>query len=198
MTCRWMNFCLMVALGGLSLAVAAAAGPEQIVRDTTAEVVQRLTTERAAMASNPKRLQGLVDELILPHVDFARMTALVMDERWAELSKGEQACLIKGLRERLVERYAGILMLYDEQAVRYSDGPMSDDSATVTQTIAVANGAPAVIGYRMQKVDDTWRVVDFTVDAVSLVGGYREQFRYEMGRVGLGDFLRSFPACRDR
>jgi ABC-type transporter MlaC component len=114
------------------------------------------------------------------------------------LSAGERACFRDGLRHHLVTRYAGLLRLYDEQAVSYASSPGSDGRGTVVQTIAVAEGPPLVIGYRMQAAGEVWRVVDFTVDGESLVEGYRDQYRYEIGRIGLGDFLRSFEACRER
>ncbi len=168
------------------------------MRATTAEVVTRLRAERAALSADPARLQQLVEELILPHVDFVTMAELVLAPRWSELSAGERACFRSGLRQHLVTRYAGLLRLYDEQAVSYARTPGSDGRGTVVQTIAVAEGPPLVIGYRMQAAGEVWRVVDFTVDGESLVEGYRDQYRYEIGRVGIGDFLRSFDTCRER
>lgn len=177
---------------------AALSGAEDVVRATTGEVVTRLRAERAALSADPARLQQLVEELILPHVDFVTMAELVLAPRWSELSAGERACFRSGLRQHLVTRYAGLLRLYDEQAVSYASTPGSDGRGTVVQTIAVAEGPPLVIGYRMQAAGEVWRVVDFTVDGESLVEGYRDQYRYEIGRVGIGDFLRSFDTCRER
>ena len=173
-------------------------GAEDVVRATTDEVVTRLRAERAALSADPARLRQLVEELILPHVDFVTMAEFVLAPRWSELSAGERACFRSGLRQHLVTRYAGLLRLYDEQAVSYATTPGSDGRGTVVQTIALAEGPPLVIGYRMQAAGEVWRVVDFTVDGESLVEGYRDQYRYEIGRVGIGDFLRSFDTCRER
>jgi len=175
-----------------------ALAPEQIVRETTAEVIGRIRGDRATLAADPRNVQAMVRELILPHVDFDGMSRLVMAERWRELSAGEQACLTSGLRNRFTERYAGILLLYDDQAVSYAAAPAPAGQAAIVQTITLAHGPAAVITYRMQGQETGWRVVDLTVDGVSLVENYREQYRYEIGRVGLGDFLRTFPECRER
>lgn len=171
---------------------------EDTVRATTAAVVARLRDERAAITADPARLEQLAAAMILPRVDFTTLAELVLATRWAELSDGERGCFADGLRARLLTRYAGLLRLYDDQAVSYATAADGAGRSTVTQTIALADSMPLVLGYRMHVVDDAWQVVDLTVDGESLVAGYRDQFRYDIGRLGLGDFLRTFPACRER
>ena len=56
---------------------------EETVRESTQEVLDRLQADRDKLESNPKYIQVIVEELIVPHFDFA-----VVDESTSPLFHG--------------------------------------------------------------------------------------------------------------
>jgi phospholipid transport system substrate-binding protein len=172
---------------------------EEIVRETTQEVLARLNAERKEVESNPGHIQILVHELIVPHFDFNKMAQLVLGHHWHEIGEPEQACFTAGLRLLLVERYADILLSYDNQAITYEPARAVGEQGymLVRQTITREGAKPLPVDYPMRPIENGWKVVDIIVDGVSLVRNYRGIIQYEINKLGLADFIHLFPACNE-
>jgi len=178
----------------------APASPEGIVHTVTLAVTQRLAASAAELEADPEAVTRIVVDLVLPHVDFPRLTETVLGAYWAELSNGERRCMTDGLRERLVERYARVLLDYEYTSIVTNplDVIPGDAPVYVTQTALTPNPQPLSIKYKMELIDGEWKVVDLIVADVSLVKSYRAEYSEEIAELGLGDFLRTIPACRER
>jgi len=186
--------------GPATSAEPAPTSPEGIVHTVTLAVTKRLAASANQLEADPNSVKAIVVDLVLPHVDFARLAETVLGAYWAELSNGERRCVTDGLRERLVERYARVLLDYEYTSIVTDplDEAPGDTPVYVTQTALTPNPQPLSIKYKMESVDGEWKVVDLFVADVSLVKSYRNEFSEEISQLGLGDFLRTIPACRER
>ena len=63
--------------------------PLVLVKQTTEKMISALDRERTQIDARPQRLYELVDEIVLPHFDFERMSKLVLGKYWRKAS-GEQ------------------------------------------------------------------------------------------------------------
>ena len=128
---------------------ASAISAEDAIRGTTQKVLNRLDNERSKLKLNPEYLQILVRELIIPQFDFHKMSRLVMGKRWNKLEKQSQACFIQGFSNVLIERYADILLSYDNQTITYEQAkPLGEEGyMSVRQTISRAGANPLPIDY---------------------------------------------------
>lgn len=174
--------------------------PQKKVAEVTQAVIARLTSAHEQLEQDPDYVQTIVAYLILPHVDFARLTAATLSDHWKELSAGERRCLTIGIREQIVERYARVLLeteyhniVTDPVAENTGDG-----AVIVTQTVTAPDPGPLKVKYKLEQVEDDWRIVDLIVADVSLVASYQMSFSTQINKEGIGDFLRTFPACRER
>lgn len=168
---------LVTALGG-SVTAGAGLAPDALVRDTTDKVLQRFTAERAALEQDHMRLYALVDELVLPHFDFERMSRLVLGRYWSDANEAQQARFVDEFRTLLVRTYATALFEYTGQPIRYKAVQINDkgDRALVRTEIVVGAGPAVPMHYRLALNDDHWKVYDITVDNVSLVTNYRASY----------------------
>ena len=182
---------LMLLSGGLS---ATHVTPEDIVKDTTNEVLTRLEKDRAELESNPDYLQILVQELIVPHFDFDTMARLVLSRYWRNISDQDQIRFISGFRDLLVERYAHILLGYRNHTITYEPvQPMGNRGYVIVKQIIKSEGRPPLpIEYPMRPLEDGWKVIDLVVDGISLVANYRKTFQEEIDEKGLESFIREF------
>ena len=168
-----------------------------IVDDTTEQVLEQLQKNRARLEADPESIQQVVHQLIVPHFDFDKMSALVLGEDWPELDRMQQACFVTGFKDLLVERYAYILLSYDNQTITY--GPVeeigSEGYRLVTQTVSRDGAPPLPIQYAMHQVDENWIVADLIIDGVSLVRNYRGMFQSQIHLQGIDYFIDRFPTC---
>lgn len=172
--------------------------PDEVVRETTREVLNRLEMDKDRLAANPDYIKVIVRELIVPHMDFHTMTGLVLGNDWDILSHEVKDCFSKGFRNLLVERYSHILLSYRNQNINYQPAVAIGNKGyySVTQTLTRPDRKPLTIGYPMRRDEDSWSVVDLVVDDVSLVRSYRLMFEKEIKQQGLADFIHSFQECK--
>ncbi|MBU1193018.1 MAG: ABC transporter substrate-binding protein [Gammaproteobacteria bacterium] len=174
----------------LNSAVAAAAehlDPEALVRQTSDRMLTVLKEQHDVIKAEPKRLYGLVDDIVLPHFDFERMARWVLGKYWRQASLEQQQSFIIQFRTLLVRTYGTALLEYSDQQVNFLPVRMSADTKDVTvRTEVLKPGGPAIpISYSMLLRDDGWKVYDVVIDGISLVSNYRTTFSTEIKNAGI-------------
>jgi len=72
---------LMAINPGLSLAADASA-PDTLIRQLSQETVEAIKADKAIQAGDLQRIVQLVDEKIMPHVDFDKTTKSAVGRHW--------------------------------------------------------------------------------------------------------------------
>lgn len=172
-----------------TLAHATADGPaQQLVMDTTTRMLRVLKAEREVIREHPGRIYALVNDVILPHFDFSRMSRWVLGKHWRSASEGQQERFVAEFRTLLVRTYATALLEYSDQQVEYLPVKAAprEGEITVRTQIRQPGGFPIPINYQMYRDDaGTWKVFDVVIDGISLVANYRTAFSGQIGRDGL-------------
>jgi phospholipid transport system substrate-binding protein len=169
---------MTLTLAGWNLAVWAAITPESVISSTADEVVATLKKDKAIQNGDRAKAYTLIQDKVLPHFDFTRMTRLAMGKNWRQASPEQQQKLTEGFRDLLVRTYASSLSQYKNQELKVKGADMEDggNEATV-HSVVIPSGGPSVpIDYRMEKSGEDWKVFDIQVDGVSLVTNYRNEF----------------------
>jgi phospholipid transport system substrate-binding protein len=168
---------LAVFLTGVT-ELAAAEAPMDIVRNTTDQVLSRVKNDRDALRQDPAKMYALVAEVIFPHFDFPIMAQWVLGSHWKEADEASREEFVQQFRKLLVRTYATALLEFSDQEINYPDdnATIRDRTAEVRQKIGQSGSEPILLGYRLHKVGDAWKVFDVAVDGVSLVRTYRASF----------------------
>lgn len=177
-------------------AVPAAANlpPDQLVRETTNKVLEELLKNRAELAADTGRLYSLVNDVVLPHFDFRRMSRLVLGKHWKEASQSQQGQFEDQFRTLLVRTYATALLEYTGQEIVYKPLRISDDDTrAVVKTELQSDGGPNVpLHYSLRKSGDgAWKVFDIKIDGISLVTNYRSAYAQVVRTKGLNGLIES-------
>lgn len=197
---------LRAGVGALLLALGAGAAPVPAAAETaahelvraTAEQVQRVLQQRhAELEKRPGLIYGVVEQYVLPHFDFERMSQLVLGKNWRSASAEERQQFVGEFRQLLVRTYATAMLKYSDQKIDYLPyRGQPDVSEVVVQTeVAQAGGPPIPIDYSLYRKGDDWKVFDVKIDNVSLVVNYRGTFAGEVRGGGLGALIQKL---RDR
>lgn len=176
---------------GMALQSAAVAedvlDPETLVRQTSERMLTVLKQQHDVIKSEPARLYGLVDDIVLPHFDFERMARWVLGKNWRQATPEQQQRFVVEFRNLLVRTYGTALLEYNDEEVRFLPLRMSAgaEEVTVRTEIQQPGGLPIPINYSMYRRADGWKVYDVVIDGISLVSNYRTDFSAQIRSGGI-------------
>jgi phospholipid transport system substrate-binding protein len=177
-----------------------AATADEVIRETTDRVLEQLVERQDELDSDPGAIKQVVNDLIIPHFDFQKMSSLVLGRHWMNLDDHYKDCFSSGFRNILVERYAYILLSYDNHRITYEFDRVEDNTDTyfITQTISRDRTVPLPIKYAMQESLGEWKVVDLIIDGVSLVRNYLGMYQSQIHTQGLEYFIENYSVCNNQ
>lgn len=188
---KWyQGFVLGVSL--LASAVAwAAQAPQELVQQTTEKMLNTLRTERQVVERQPERIYDLVNQTVLPHFDFERMSSWVLGKHWRSATPEQRQQFVQQFRTLLVRTYAKSLAGYTDQKISYLPmRPSSQENEVKVRTEVTQPGAlPIPIDYDLYLKNNEWKVYDVTIDGVSLVTNYRTTFANQIRQEGLDKLI---------
>lgn len=185
-------FLFLLAFGLMPTAQAQTA-PDELVKSVTGEVIEIIKNDKDIQAGDPQKAAQLIQEKVLPHFNFTRMTALAMGINWRKATPEQRETLVNQFRTLLVRTYSNALTAYRDQTIEYPPTRMqpNDTDVTVRSLVRQPGAQPVTIDYRMAKVNDGWKVYDVAVGGVSLVTNYRDTFNTEVRNTGIDGLIKT-------
>jgi phospholipid transport system substrate-binding protein len=182
-----------LAVSGLSLlfagtaAAQAAKTPDALIKEVSSDVLNELKADKTIQAGDIKKVTALVDQKVLPYVNFERMTASAVGRYWRQATPDQQKRLQAEFKLLLVRTYAGALaQVSQDQEVELKPMRSSPgDTEVVVRTEIRGKGDPIQLDYRLEKAGDSWKIYDVNVLGVWLVENYRNTFAQEIGANGI-------------
>lgn len=195
------NFLLLALVWLLALPAGAQApsGPDQKILELSNQVLERIRQDKDLQAGNLQRVSQLVDEMVMPHVNFERMTALAVGRNWRQATPEQQKQLMAEFRTLLLRTYSGALSAVKDQQVRLrpSRSEAGADDVIVRTELVQDRGEPIQLDYRLERSGNDWRIYDVNVMGVWLIEAYRNQFAQEISARGIDGLIKSL-ADRNR
>jgi len=167
---------------------AASEQPDQLIKSIVSDVLAAYAGEQGSPQKDPDFLRRLIEEDVLPHIDFPMMSKLVLGKHWRQATDEQRRRFIDGFRALLIRTYSRPLSAYRGQQILFSPYRKGKDPnrATVDTKIVPHNGIPVPVSYRLRfSHEDGWKVYDISVDAISMVSNYRSTFSTAIARSGL-------------
>ena len=160
--------------------------PQALIETATQQVLDEVRI-RAVEPSDIPRIMGIVNKSILPYTDFRRTTQLAMGRHWKTATPAQQEQVTEQFKMLLIHTYSGaIALLRPDQRIEYPPSRISPtDTDVVVRTIAMSNGQPMEIDYRLYKTPGGWRLYDLNVLGAWLIQTYRQQFNEKIQQAGV-------------
>ena len=172
--------------------VSAAESPAKLVQDTSEAVRAILVKENG---SNTAAVRTEVQQLIYPHFDFNRMTALAVGKHWKQATPEQKTALSDEFRTLLTRTYFSTMLRYRDAKLNVKPDVLlanEGKEATVKSDVIVGNAQqPVQIDYVLYNTDEGWKVFNVSVEGASLVTVYRNQFGEEVNKGGLDGLAQS-------
>ncbi|MCL2589403.1 MAG: ABC transporter substrate-binding protein [Betaproteobacteria bacterium] len=170
--------------------------PDEQVRNVTNEVLAIVRGDKSIQAGDSGKVLALVDEKVLPHFNFRRMTSLAVGPNWRSASPEQQERLIAAFRTLLVRTYSSALTKYRDQTIEVKPLRTNPGEKMVRVNTEVRQDGvqPIAIDYALESDGQGWKVFDVTVAGVSLVTNYRSSFTNEINAKGIDGLIASLEA----
>ena len=186
---RWLAATVLaVAAVG---AHAQAKAPEALIKEVSTDVLDAVKADKSIQSGDVRKVIVLVDQKVLPYVNFQRMTASAVGRYWRQATPEQQKRLQEEFKLLLVRTYSGALaQVSAEQTVELK--PMRSapaDNEVVVRTEIKGKGDPIQLDYRLEKAGDSWKIYDVNVLGVWLVENYRNSFAQEIGANGIDGLI---------
>jgi phospholipid transport system substrate-binding protein len=165
--------------------------PEDMVKQTADQMIGKLREDRQVIDQHPGRIYELVNQIVLPHFDFERMSSWVLGKYWRTATPDQRKRFVEEFRNLLVRTYAKSLASYRDNKISYLPMRASPQDADVKVRTEVdqPGGFPIPIDYSLYLKGDEWKVYDVTIDVVSLVTNYRTTFANQIRQNGLDKLI---------
>ncbi|QQB36202.1 ABC transporter substrate-binding protein [Achromobacter deleyi] len=168
--------------------------PNDFVLAAANEALDVLKADGAVKAGNTARINQVVNEHILPYVNFQKTTRLAAGRYWRQATEQQRTALADAFRGTLVRTYSGALTRVTSgttiTALPFRGDPKADD-VVVRTLISQPNGQPVGVDYRLEKTPQGWKIYDMNVEGIWLIENYRNQFAQQINQNGIDGLIQA-------
>lgn len=185
-------FVLLVGASKLALSTGVVP-PDELIKATSQQVLKALEEQKERLKKDPNHVYKLVDDIILPHIDFKKMAKLALGKNWRKANGTQQKAFTEAFRQLLIRTYSKSLSEYTGQTVNYLPFRARDDATRVTVKTEIdqKSGFPIPVDYTLFLKQDAWKVYDIKIDGLSLVTNYRGSFAKEIRANGIAGLIKT-------
>ena len=190
-TLGWLVAAAMTLFACTGAQAQAAKAPDALIKEVSSDVLDSVKADKSIQTGDVKKVTALVDQKVMPYVDFQRMTASAVGRYWRQATPDQQKRLEDEFKLLLVRTYSGALSQVNaEQTIELKPMRSSPaDNEVVVRTEIRGKGDPIQLDYRLAKAGASWKIYDVNVLGVWLVENYRNSFAQEIGANGIDGLI---------
>jgi phospholipid transport system substrate-binding protein len=161
--------------------------PDALVHQVSVEVLEAAKADKSIQAGDVKKVSALVEAKVLPHVNFALMTAKTIGPPWNKATAEQKQRLQDEFKILLLRTYANAFSQVKDQTIQVKPlRDMTDESNVLVRSEIRGKGtAPIQLDYRLEKSNDVWKIWDVNVSGLWLVTTYQNQFKPVLNSSGI-------------
>src|SRR5262245_51198919 len=130
--------------------------PAQLVVKLSSNIIEAVRTDKSVQSGDATAVQKLVEEHILPYVNFEKTTRLAVGRAWRQATADQRAQLTTEFRTLLIRTYAGALSTVREHKVRLVLTRKEEADVVVRTEVRAPRGDPIQIDYRLEQTETGW------------------------------------------
>lgn len=167
--------------------------PQILVASATTQLVESLQQHMQTVKTDTKLAHALANETVILHLDFGRISQLVLGKYWRGASTDQRLRFEEQFRKYLTRVYVSAMISYAEEIVSHADSVsylpvryrQDGGAAMVRSRLSLRAGQEVAVDYRLHKDQDGWKIYDVIIEGVSLAMAYRSSIAAEISRGGL-------------
>jgi phospholipid transport system substrate-binding protein len=168
--------------------------PDQVVQQTSKALLDEISAKREELKAHPEKLYDIAQHDLLPYFDFDYASRLVLGPAWRNATADQRKAFQDAFIKYLVRSYADAVVKgnFSERDLQVEPwkGVAGDNRTTVKTKVLRANAQPVEVDYQMHSTKDGWKAFDVTIEGISYVLNYQNQFRPEIQAKGLDELIK--------
>jgi len=162
-------------------------------------VTQTMVNRALEIMSNkalpiPQRRREL-REAIENEFDFSEMSRSALGYNWRNLSPDDRSQFTQLFTAFIEDAYLSKIQDYSGQQVRFDGQTSLGQGYTQINTSIIESGkSPISVNYLLLQKDNTWKIYDVTVDSISIIANYRNQFNRVINEKGFPQLMTDLRA----
>lgn len=195
------NWCGARALFAIVLVALAVTGGAGAIRadtdplDTTREFVNQALQIMADKQTPVNERERQLRSLIEPHFDFTEMARHALGPHWRQLRPEQRQDFAATFKGFIESAYLSKVGDYSGQKVEFiRQSSLGAGYAQVHSDIVQAGKPPIAINYLLEQKDEGWKVYDVTVENISIIQNYQNQFNRVINNNGFDKLLADLKA----
>lgn len=191
-----LTFMGMAAIGAVRAARAetgtSATAAKDFVAKVTGEGIAVLRDKSLTKEQKTEKIQ----KIAFDNMDFDTISRLSLGRHWRELSDEKKKEFMAEFKKRVVASYSHTTDEYTDEDVNVASSRQESDGDWTVETQVKGtdnNGVKkdiAKVLYRLRSKDGQLKVIDVTIDGISLIGNFRSQFQEVMANGGIEKLLK--------
>ena len=160
-----------------------------MVRKTTDKIITILTDPSLEGPEKAAERKRLVREAVSEQFNREEMSRRTLAQHWSKRTEGEKKEFVDLYAKLLEQTYLDRVEGYSGEKVFYKGEEVDGKYGVVRVKILTEQGTEIAVEYRLKKTGDDWLVYDVSIEGVSLVNNYRNQFNSIIVRSSYKDFI---------
>ncbi|WP_439133191.1 MlaC/ttg2D family ABC transporter substrate-binding protein [Pseudomaricurvus sp.] len=163
-------------------------GPYALVEQVTRDILNVVEDQKDLLEQDPEAFYSSVGEVLSPVVAFDYIARGVMGSYAKQASPEQRKRFSKVFRDNLISTYAKGMAVYGQQKIVLvePDQPVGEQrKVSVVQKVQTEE-AEHTVNYTMgkSKLDDSWKLLNVTINGINLGVTFRSQFSQAMRKDG--------------
>ena len=127
--------------------------------------------------------------------DFTEMSRSALGYNWRSLTPDQRAKFTQLFTSFIEDAYLSKIQDYSGQQVQFQGETSLGQGYTQINTNIVQPGKnPIAVNYLLLQKDNGWKIYDVTVDAISIIANYRNQFNRVINEKGFDQLMAELQA----
>jgi phospholipid transport system substrate-binding protein len=142
------------------------------------QIITTLKANQSKLKDNHQIVEHAVRQYLLPHVDVVGMSRSVLGRNaWNKATSAERQEFTSAFTDLVIRTYAAPLSEYSGETITFGPQQSADGKfARVNSFIKRNNGQTIPLSYALITKGEEWKVYDLSVEGVSLLQSFRNQF----------------------
>lgn len=182
-----------------AITATASQDPSTMIKNTGDKLINTISIKKQYLKQNPQELYKVIDDIVMPVVDFSRFSRLVLKNHWKQATKTQKETFSVEFRKMLLKTYGAVLIdNVDKLKIQYLNTqyhPEINRLAVVNTEIILQGENPVPVSYQVYLNNQgQWRCYNVIAGEINIGVTFQNAFADTIETEGLQGFLNELVA----